>query len=115
MKEIKILLVGVMAAFVAVAVQFVPQAGYAEDIGYIERLVPAESMEVETGGGETPFVEVEPFVRGNDPGYIERLLPAESLEAETGGGETLYVEMEPFVRGNDPGYIERLLPAESAQ
>jgi hypothetical protein len=113
MTATKILLMGMMVALVAVAVQFVPRTANADDVGYIERLIPAESMEVETGGGEVYYTEMEPFVRGNDPGFIERLLPAESMEVETGGGDTPVVWSEEPLRGNDPGYIERLLPAES--
>jgi hypothetical protein len=111
MKGIEFLLIGAMVALVAVTVPFVSQTAYAADIGYIERLVPAESQEVETGGGETPWVSLEPFARGNDTSMIEQLLPAESGELETGGGEASPVLMTPFERGNDPAYIERLLPS----
>ncbi len=111
-RGIELLLTGAVAALIAVMVPLVSQTAYAADVGYIERLVPAESQEVEVGGGETPWASIEPFVRGNDTGRIGQLLPAESQEVEVGGGETPPVSMEPFTRGHDTGKIELLLPAE---
>jgi len=115
MKGIEALLIAVIVALVAVTVPVRSQKAYADVNAYIERLVPADSQEVETGGGETPWVFMSPIERGNDTGRIEQLLPAESQEVETGGGETPSVLMSPFERGNDTGRIERLLPAESAE
>jgi hypothetical protein len=113
MKGIEYLLIGAVVALVAVTLPVVSQTVYAADIGYIEKLVPAESVEVETGGGETAWVLMAPFERGNDTGYIEKLLPAESfVEAETGAGETVRVLMAPSERGHDTGRIELLVPAE---
>jgi len=118
-KAIEILLTGVMAVLVAVALPVLSRTVYAADVSNnIERLVPAESMEVELGGGEAPaWVESQPFILGTDAGYIERLLPAESQISEPamGGGETTWMEYKPFKFGHDAGHIERLLPAESAE
>ncbi len=115
MKGREILLIAVMTTLVVIVVPLVSQKAYAADTGYIELLIPAESREVETGGGETPFVPMEPAVLGNHTGHIERLVPAETQETETGGGEIPFVPMEPVVLGNDAGFIERLLPAESQE
>ncbi len=116
MKGIEVLLIGAVVALVVVMVPLVSQKAYAADtVLYIERLVPAESQEVETGGGEIPWVSLSPIVRGNDTGRIEQLLPADSAEVEMGGGEIPRVLMTPFERGHDTGRIERLLPAESAE
>ena len=110
-----LILIGAMIALFVVAVPLVSQKAYAADTGYIELLVPAESQELEMGGGETPFVPMEPVVLGNDSGFIERLLPAESEELETGGGETApmdWVPIAPVELGHDASYIERLLPSD---
>jgi len=117
MKGIEVLLIAVMVAFVVVAVPLVSQKAYAADIGRIELLVPAESAIVETGGGEIPWMPLEPFAFGNDTGRVERLLPAESqvVEVAVGGGETSFEFLAPLKMGHDAGYIERLLPAETAE
>jgi hypothetical protein len=110
-----LILIGAMIALFVAVPPLVPQKAYAADTGYIELLVPAESQEAELGGGETPFVPMEPVVLGNDTGFIERLLPAESQEVETGGGETSpmgWVPIAPVEFGHDAGYIERLLPSD---
>jgi hypothetical protein len=113
MKGIELLLIGVMVALVAVTLPVVSQTVYAADIGYIEKLVPAESAEIVTGGGETAWVLMEPLERGHDTAYIEKLLPAESfVEAKIGAGETARVLLAPSERGHDTGRIELLLPAE---
>ena len=110
MKGITVLFIGIVVALVAATVSFVPQKIYADDIGYIERLVPAESQPVETGGGETAGAMLVPFPRGND--RIEELLPAESQETETGGGEGAKMFVSPSeVRTHDTSRIHLLLPA----
>jgi len=90
---------------------------YAAVIGHIERLISAESMPVETGGGEMLWSQLAPFEFTNDVGYIERLLPAETMttEAYVGGGETFQMLSAPFNFTNNTGCIERLRPAESAE
>ena len=113
---IEVLLTGLMAALLAVTLPVSTRTAYAFDTGHIERLIPAESMEVETGGGEAPWVEYQPsFVLSNDAGYIERLLPAEPQVSEEamGGGESRRIEYaEPLKFSHDAGHIERLLPAD---
>ena len=113
MKVLEFLLIGAMVALVAVTLPVASQT-VAADVGSIEKLVPAESAEVETGGGETAWVLMEPVERGHDTFSIEKLVPAESafVEAEIGAGETASVLLAPSERGHDTGRIELLLPAD---
>lgn len=117
MKGTRVLFIGAIAALVLVmTVPWVSQETYAaEAVVHIERLRPAESQEVESGGGEIPSVLLSPIVRGNDTTRIEQLVPAETAESEMGGGETPSALLPPFERGHDTGRIERLLPAETAE
>lgn len=113
MKGIKILLTGVMVALVAVMLPCALQPAYAAEYGYGVADVPAESAEIELGGGEAAWVLMEPVERGHDTAHIEKLLPAESFaEAEMGAGETIWVLLVPPERVHDTGRIEALLPAE---
>ena len=79
----------VAGLFVAVALPVLSETAYAADVnGDIQRLIPSESMAVETGGGETPSVELKSTAFANDAGHIESLLPSESIVSEEamGGG-----------------------------
>lgn len=83
------LAVSVTAFFAAVALLVLSQGVYAADFNSdIQRLIPSESMAVETGGGETPSVELKSTAFANDAGHIESLLPSESIVSEEamGGG-----------------------------
>jgi len=115
-RAIQVLLTGIIAALVAVTLPVLTRTAYAVDTGHIERVIPAESMEVETGGGETPFVENGPsFELSNNTVYIERLLPAESQGSEEamGGGESNWMDYsKPLEFSHDASRIERLLPAD---
>jgi hypothetical protein len=102
MKGIKIILIVAMVAL-AITMSLVTQKAYADHIAY---LVPAESVAVETGGGEYPAVLMAPTKFCDD--RIELLLPAGSGIAETGGGEYPAVLMAPTKFADDR--IE-LLPA----
>jgi hypothetical protein len=111
MKGIELLLIGVMVVLVAVAVPGVTQTAH----GYvdIERLVPAETQEVEAGAGEAFIGLMAPTAFSHDTARIELLLPAESGEVvESGAGETLWVPMKPVAFGHDAARIELLLPAD---
>ena len=69
-----VLAVLVAGFFVAVALPVLSETAYAADVsGYIQRLVPSESMAVETGAGETPWVELRSTQLGRDTGHIENL------------------------------------------
>jgi hypothetical protein len=101
--------------FVAVALPVLSETVYAADVsGYIQRLVPSESMAVETGAGDTPYVELKSSVFGNDTNRIESLLPSESIvpEEAMGGGETPRMYLRPTELVHDNGHDERLLPSE---
>jgi hypothetical protein len=109
------LAVFVAALFVAVALPVLSKTAYADDFNaVITRLSPSESMEVETGGGETPWVALKSTPLGYDTGHIENLIPSESIipEEAVGGGETSRMELKPTKFGNNAGNIERLLPSE---
>jgi len=116
-KGIQFLLVGATAMAVVLVISFASQPVYAATVGPIERLMPAESMPVESGGGGMLWAPSEPFNFDNDTGYVERLLPAESITPETymGGGETSRMLSATFKFTNDAGHIERLRPAESVE
>jgi hypothetical protein len=108
------LAVFVAGLFVAVALPVLSEPVYAADFnGYIQRLIPSESMAVETGGGETPWVEMKSSAFGNDAGYVERLLPSESMipQEAVGGGATTRMELRATKLGRDTGNIERLQPS----
>ncbi len=113
MKGIELLFIGMMVVLVAVAVPAVSQTAYAAE-GYvdIERLLPADSAEVETGAAEIPWMLMEPTEFSHDTGRIERLLPADSPEVETGAGEAPWLLMEPVVFSHDTARIELLLPSD---
>ena len=81
MKGIKVLLLCAIVALVAVTVPFASQKAYAADYGNIERLVPAESPGVETGGGEI-FATAVGFEKLTG---VAGICPAETAAVETGG------------------------------
>ncbi len=100
MKEIHILLIGMLVVLVALAV---PTAyGY---VG-IERLVPSETMATETGAGEAPWIVMNP-----DLSRLVLLVPAETAEVERGAGVTP-VTAGPASFDHDTGRIEFLPPAK---
>lgn len=103
---------GVVAVLAALLLPFTLQAAYADEVIHIERLLPAESAEVETGGGEAVWMVLSPYEKADDTFRIERLLPAESGEVEVGAGETPGVLLAPTEMGYDTGRIELLLPAK---
>ncbi len=103
MKGRIVLFIAAMAALV-VAVSFVPVKAYAADVGYIERLVPAETQEAETGGGEMPFTPVMFEKATGLPG----LSPGETQEVDLGG----IPWPERFEKEDAAGRIERLSPSE---
>jgi hypothetical protein len=112
MKAIEMMLLALAAAFVVVTVPAVSYAVYGSGVTHIEQVIPAESQELEPGGGEMPHMMFEPSVFTNNAGQIEQLLPAESLELEPGGGETPIMVIDPSKFTHDAGRIEQLLPAE---
>ena len=112
MKAVEMMFLALAAAVVLVTIPAVSYAASGIGVTNIERVIPAETEEFETGGGEMPHMMFEPSVFANDAGHIEQLLPAETPEFETGGGETPLMLLSPSVFTNDAGYIERLLPAE---
>ena len=114
---IEALLIGVAVVLAAAALPGLSEAAYAANVGHIELVSPAESIEAEAGGSNSLWVAFEPVVLGTDAGHIERLLAAESAVSEEimGGGETTRMELKPSVFGHDAGYIERLLPAETVE
>jgi hypothetical protein len=106
------LTVGVAALFVTVALPVPSETVFAAGVnGYVERVSPSESTEVEKGGGNTLLVAMKWPAFGNDAGHVERLLASESSEEATGGGETTLTELKPTRFGHDAGYSERLLPS----
>ncbi|MGD0885642.1 MAG: hypothetical protein ABSA46_12375 [Thermodesulfovibrionales bacterium] len=108
------LAVSVTAFFAAVALLVLSQGVYAADFNSdIQRLIPSESMAIETGGGESPWMALKSTAFSNDAGRIESLLPSESIVPEevVGGGETARVELRAIKLGRDTGNIERLAPS----
>ena len=114
MKGTELLVIGVILVLVAVLVPGVSQTVYAAD-NYldIERLVPADTQEVEAGAGEAFIGPMAPTAFSDDTAKIELLLPAGSAEiVETGAGETLWVPIKPEAFSHDTSRIDRLLPAD---
>ena len=109
MKGNLLLLFGVMVLIAAVAVPGVYAAGnYVE----IERLVPAETQEIEAGAVEAVGL-MAPTAFSHDTAKIELLLPHGAAEiVETGAGEALWVPMKPTAFSHDTARIELLLPAD---
>ena len=110
MKGIELLLFGLMVVIAAVAVTGVYAAGnYVE----IERLVPAETQEIEAGAGTAVVGLMAPTAFSHDTAKIELLLPHGAAEiVETGAGEALWVPMKPTAFSHDTARIELLLPAD---
>ena len=103
---------GVAALFVTVALPVLSETVYAAGVnGYVERVSPSESTEVEKGGGNTLLVAMKWPAFGNDAGHVERLLASESSEEAIGGGETILTELKPTWFERDAGHVERLLPS----
>lgn len=78
----------------------------------IEMLRVADSAEVETGAGETPWVLIETFEKPYETGRIELLRPADSAEVDVsmGAGEAAEMKLLP-VEIYETGRIELLRPA----
>jgi hypothetical protein len=113
MNGIKILLTGIMVAVVAVLLPFAAHPAYGDFNGHIQALVPSESGNVETGGGESPAWLTQPFEGTYDTGHLEQLLPSESfVGAETGAGESGRILLAPAKLEHDTGKIELLLPSD---
>ena len=102
--------IGAMVVLSLMIAPMMSQIAYAAEAGHIAYLLPAESVEVETGGGETIGVLMEPTAFTHDAGNIAYLLPAESVEVETGAGEGARVLMAPTEFRYDR--IELLYPAK---
>ncbi len=120
MKAIKFLLMGLLAGLLMLLVPSLSQAGfYDSDTGHIEMLTPSETQQVQSGGGETPYVRMAPSQFSNDVaalGRIQLLAPSETQPIQTGGGETPFARTAPSPFSNDAaasGHLEMLAPSES--
>ena len=119
MKSIRVLLIGSVAGLLMLLVPTLSQAYYDADTGHIEMLAPSETQQLQSGGGETPYVRTTPSYFSNDAsayGRIEMLAPSETPNMQTGGGEILYVRTAPSQFSNDAaasGHLEMLAPSES--
>ncbi len=119
MKTIKVLLIGSFAVLLMLLVPSLSRAYYDAATGHIEMLAPSETQEVQTGGGEAPYVSTAPSQFSNDAaasGRLEILAPSETSEILTGGGETINAGTVPSRFSNDAatsGNIEMLAPSES--
>ncbi len=120
MKDMRFLLMGLLAGLLMLLVPSLSQAGfYDAHTGHIEMLAPSETQQVQTGGGETLYVRMARSQFSNDLaafGRIEMLSPSETQQIQTGGGETPHARTAPSPFSNDAaasGHLEMLAPSES--